>query len=296
MNLRNILPVTSLLFFLMSFVASAAAKTEAIYVWDFTDRSFCTSDVTDKFTNDFELALSKYGSYTIVERRQIDTLLAQKEMESKVSDASKFSSAFRDQLKLHNADLVVFGTVYDDVDSGQYNITITIETFSGEKRIIKSILMPRGKVNDAASRMEAMETLVRDLTQKTASKIEVNSMGLVFQVNSCSLSGNTVIVKLTVTNTEDDNTVRVHAQCGGGRTRIWDNLNSSVQASSVTLANVSDNCQVDRDLISGLPTRCELRFDGLSSKTDYIPRLDVFVRIGGKDEFIVTFRNLALQK
>jgi hypothetical protein len=149
----------------------------AVYVWDFADRAMNKSALTDKFTHDFEEALGACGKYRVVERRQLEELIPQAEHEKKITSANDFSPATVNSLKLQKAEMIVLGEVYDDVDSGQVDITVTFEDFTGQKRLEKDVLMSRGLVNDAPSRRAIMKNLVDDLCG-TASPAAAAAPGL----------------------------------------------------------------------------------------------------------------------
>lgn len=285
--------------FLLLSTLCASAAGEAVYVWSFTDRSLQKNDLTDKFTNDFETALAKDGSYRIVERRQIDQLLAQAENEKTITDVGQFSDDFLKALKAKRADMVVFGTVFDDLDSGQYNITVTFEDFTGEKKLIKSCLLPRGRVNDAESRMAAMESMVRNISERTASVVETNSRDLLFQLTGCTIANDTVSFHFLLTNNGEDNKFCFK---GGWREhdkqpKAWDNFGNTGLCSRISVSNHFGEDGVCETMITGVPVKCEWQIAGLSAKATSIPRLDIWYHDERLDaDILVTFRNIRIQR
>jgi hypothetical protein len=132
-----------------------------VYVWDFNTRdSLEKTDLPNKLTYEFEEALFNCKGFQVLERRRMDRLIDHAKNERSVSQVSSNDLA---TLTIRGAQLIAFGDVFDDRESGQVKVTVTLENFEGEKKMIVSALMQRGLVNDAASRTKAMKSLVEEL-------------------------------------------------------------------------------------------------------------------------------------
>ncbi len=143
----------------------ASASLPHVYVWDFATRDLKKDHLTAKFTHDFELALVQYGQsrFRVLERRNLAGLIAQRDNERAVHDVLGISASTLRNLKARAADLVIFGEVFDDFDSGEIVVTVTFQAFDGAKTAMASTKLSRGLVNDATSRMGAMKRLVEGL-------------------------------------------------------------------------------------------------------------------------------------
>jgi len=138
------------------------ASKMTVYVWDFARRDRGKDADTDKFTREFEAALVSGGKghYEVLERRELGSLVAQRDNEEAINDILKIPPEARHALQAKQAQIVIFGEVFDDVESGHIKVTVTFQMFSGTKHRIAHILMRRGQVLDAPSREQAMASLV----------------------------------------------------------------------------------------------------------------------------------------
>ena len=139
-----------------------------------------------------------------------------------------------------------------------------------------------------------------DLTKRIATssrkvkQIEIN--GLLIQVVRCHGSDKTVTVDLIITNNEDDKGVRLISH---DQSCLFDGNGNRAGASLAKLANVVDSSWDGAGIamISGVPTKASLEFQGVSPDADTIVRLDIrlyeSVRNG---QFTVSFRNLTIER
>lgn len=280
--------------FLHAQITLAQAKENlAVYVWDFTDRMLEKNALTGEFTHEFETALSQNDRYRVLERREIGRLISQAENEKKIATITDLSSSTIDILRAQKADMVIFGEVYDDVNSGQVSVTVTFEDFTGQKKLIKSILIPRGVINDAATRASAMGNLVSEIIAKTATVQKKEMLGLIFEIQKCAKTDKAVSIEFLVTNNQDDREVTIDGSCNV-TSWLFDDAGNQTTARTVRIANRTD-CSVRYTLISGLPTKCQMYFDGVSSKAKSISRLDInYSDSVDNGRHTLTFRNLEL--
>ena len=173
--LRGILLFEILHFLLFTTFFSLQAKNSdsLVYVWDFTSQDSTMDDIVDKLTVEFEEALIKKGCYVVLERRKYDRLISQKDNERSILNIEGISSTTLDSLKFYKAALVIFGEVYDDIESGEIKVTVSFQAFNGEKIKQQSILFRRGLRIDAKSREKEMEKLVEEIcSEESALKLE----------------------------------------------------------------------------------------------------------------------------
>jgi hypothetical protein len=212
---------TVLLILVLAIWANGQTPKERVYVWDFVDNKGQRTDLTDRLTLEFEEALNRAKCYQVLERRQIGKLLDHIKNEKAVADLDDISKKSQGEIKkITNAQIVVFGKVDDDIDSGQIKISVSFQHFDSSKEV-KSIRIRRGQRFDTESRESAMKELVKEicgdsnadsiagkyiLLKNPASYIEVKSNGTIFYsfvqngrvlqgVSSYEVEGKQIIVK-----------------------------------------------------------------------------------------------------
>jgi hypothetical protein len=178
--------------------------------------------------------------------------------------------------------VVVFGEMFDDVDSGDVSVIVTFQDFTGKKLLIKSVLMRRGLVRDATSRREKMASLVQAIsgvtatTESTSGKLlREQRNNFIFDVESCSRSDRTVLCRLLITNNGEDRKLFIvlNAKHGGWadkvyitpntQSSIYDDFNNEATPARVQISNVSANSSnkvvVGAMLISGRPAEATVQ-------------------------------------
>ncbi len=145
------------------FAQSKIQHFKNVYVVDFTTRDREKNGHTSKFAYDFEAALVQYGHFSVLERHIYDRVLSELDRERALANIIQLTKPSLDSLKAKHVDLLIFGEVFDDIESGQINITVSFQSFDRAKVLVESILYPRGLLNDARSRKEAMRNLVKKI-------------------------------------------------------------------------------------------------------------------------------------
>lgn len=273
-------------------LAHAASAKPAVYVADFFTRDREVTPLTMKLTGDFEVALGSTNKYEILERRDFDKLRAEAKNEAAIAEVSGLSAELVSALKTKNAEMVVFGEVFDDIDSGQVSVTVSFVTFSGEKKLLLNAKIPRGKINDGDTRTAAMEELVKRIVSSSRKVVQTELNGLLFQVTRCRASDRVVTLDLLITNNEEDKRLKMLIY----NTVLFDNRGNRIKASSVRLANqVGENVQLD--LISGVPIKAAVEFQGVSPDAPSIARVDIQCWESIRErEFLTSFRNLLIER
>ena len=144
---------------------------ERIYVWDFVDDKGQKTDLTKDLTLEFEEALSHTSCYEVLERKVFDRLLAHIKNEKAITDLSNISKESQEEVKkITNAQIVVFGEVDDDIDSGEIKISVTLQRFDSSKKI-RSIRIQRGLRLHPKSREDAMKELVKKICESNTNPL-----------------------------------------------------------------------------------------------------------------------------
>ena len=295
------------------FAQGSPDKETNVYVWDFVTRDLKKTDLTANFTHDFEEALSQYGQrqFRVLERRNLGQLIAQIDNERAAHDILDISDSSIKSLRSKQADLVIFGEVFDDVASGQVSITVTFQSFDGTKSLIKSVLMSRGLVNDATSRREAMENMIKDLTKRSASIWRTEVLGFIFDLKECRLGDRKATCDLLVTNNREDRNLRIcgrpkheymafRSGCQYNYTRAFDDSSTEAFSRRALLAgkNTDDYYNVvETTLIAGRPASLTLFFNDLSTNAATLSRLDLACWDSESNSFFTaTLRNIPFAK
>lgn len=284
---------TSILAALACLAVHAASAKSAVYVADFFTRDREITPLTMKLTGDFELALGGTNKYDILERRDFDKLRAEAKNEAAIAEISGMSGELVSALKAKNADMVVFGEVFDDIDSGQVSVTVSFVTFSGSKRLLLNTKIPRGKINDGDTRTAAMEELAKKVASSSRKVVQIESKGILIQVTGCRASDRNLKIELLVTNNEDDKGFSINT---GNGSAIFDDNGNLIRPSSVRLANQVSNSP-ELDLISGVSVKGALEFQGVSASAESIARLDIACwESTRRDWYLVSLRNIPIER
>ncbi|GAK50697.1 hypothetical protein U14_01930 [Candidatus Moduliflexus flocculans] len=160
---KNIVAVSiALVLSLLPSIGQAQGRKDFhLYVWDFGTRNGEKNELTDNFTVEFEDALIQANCYSVLERRNYDRLMSQKDNERAIMTVEGISDYSLQNLQVLEANAVIFGEVYDDVQSGEIKITALVQAFDGQKLTTKSVKLSRGKRLDMGSREESMQELAR---------------------------------------------------------------------------------------------------------------------------------------
>jgi hypothetical protein len=290
---------------------------ENAVVWDFTTRDGQKTSITTSLTSEFEEALAQKGIFTVLERRNLARLQSVIASEKALQDVGQISDTAKTELRKAGVSLVVFGEMFDDVDSGEVSVTVTFQDFKGTQRLIKSILMRRSLIRDATSRRERLGALVDAIANTMAPTSNpgarnprIQESDFIFDLKGCSLADRTVQCRLSITNNGEDRKLYILllARYGfrydgtdfeEGKTRIFDDFNNESFASDIRLSNAVNDPNspiVSATLIQGRPAEAIIRFQGLSSKATTVTRLDITCSEGDKHaRFTATFRNIPLK-
>ena len=310
MNLR-------ILIVLILFAVPVSVRSANLVVWDFAYRNGTTDDITRNLTYEFEEALTKPGKFKILDRRTFARLQAVIDNEKALRQTGRVSSTTISSLRGLGADTVVFGDVFDDIDSGEISITATFQDFQGAKILIRSVQMPRGRVRDASSRREAVTSLVDAIigtstsTQTTARKIHrVESNGFIFDLETCTLAARSVQCRFTVTNNGENRLLYIIHNTNYGyagkwqpkpdaKTVLYDEFSNEASLVRAQLASSATQegrrSVVGAKLISGRPAEALIRFESVASKATIASSLEISCVDDETGEvFVVEFKNVEL--
>lgn len=142
---------------------AAWAARPVTYVWLFASDGPDAKEIAEKVTDEFEVALLDAGCVSLLERREIKTLLDHQLNEATILSTSSLGAAERKELQARRADSVVFGKITEDFESGHIRIEVKLQTLTSETIAGKRVLLTKGKRLDAVERESMMQKLANDL-------------------------------------------------------------------------------------------------------------------------------------
>jgi hypothetical protein len=167
----------------LSLLLPTALFAQSVAVWDFAARDGTKNNTTQSLTEEFEEALEQDKNYAVFDRRNIDRLRAVIDNEKALRN---ISSADSQRLKLLGVSVVAFGVLFDDTESGDASVSVSLEDFTGKLLGKESVSMRRGLLKDHNSRQEKMIELAKKISGVTstsdpgASRKPVNQYSVVF--------------------------------------------------------------------------------------------------------------------
>lgn len=158
-----------LLFTIAVSVQAQSMNNLKVYVWDFGTRDRQKTELTRSFTQEFEGALIRTKCCVILERQNYDRLMAQKDNEIAIMSIEGIAESSVTTLKTLEANAVIFGEIYDDVESGEVIITAAVQAFDGENLARENAKLSRGRRLDATSREKSMQELAEKICSSLVS-------------------------------------------------------------------------------------------------------------------------------
>lgn len=100
-------------------------------------------------------------TFTILNRRNLRSILAESRNEELVRSLEDLPTETRRRIqRFERAEGVIFGELFDDRESGDVIVSVTLETFDAVKRWKHTASLRRGLIHDYASRERVMRALV----------------------------------------------------------------------------------------------------------------------------------------
>lgn len=263
----------------------------------------------DKFiAEQFSVALAGAGKgFRVIDRSNLNSLIK----EHKLSATGMINPATAMKLgKIAGADALVTGTLTPIGD----NVQLIVKVLDANTADV----IDSGKINIA--RTQAVnELLEKNISSESTGSASVNGSqqasakkavttqvvkDILFEAIDCKASGNSLTCHLAATNKKDDREIRLYIRTiDEKRSRMFDNLSSEKNVSSIDIANKkssSDNNgneYVDHMLVSGIQTRLTISFEGIDNKADRVALLDLTCKeITSDTVFKVQFRDIPISR
>ena len=293
-------------FLTIGIIGLIPAYGQNVAVWDFTTRNGEDNQMTENFTYEFEEALVNYGNASVLERRNMDRLVAVIKDEKAVQDILQMSESTINDLKQLGVEQVVFGEIFDDIDGGEISISVTFQELNGRKAQIKSAYMRRGLLADGRSRRDKMKELVKSLSsandnvkpqtvEERPTNRQVQSFeNVFFTLNECKKSGGKVDCFLTLRSDDRDSDIAIYS-LANRRNIMLDNNGNEYHAVRLQIGNNYDISVVRSHLVAGVTVSASLSFNNVSRSATKIPLLNVAgIVYPSSNYFLVEFRDIPL--
>lgn len=306
---------------LISISTLCTAWAQHVYVWDFTTRERQTTQITKNLTVEFQEALQVNGCLKLLERRQMDAVLAHGQNEQNIFDVSGIDQSLIKALKVSKAGGVIFGELYDDKEDGNYRLQVKVQGFDTEILAISSTRIRRGEMSDGFKRDAYMRKLVARLCASLdGSGIEVISKkktqkpnkqtitkvfnGLHFVVTKLNKSSSKITCHFKVMSEEEDKRLGIRGYRSKPSTRLFINGHErlSGQVKIGTSLNRDSSTTQYRwcwiDLVSSVWVKGKIEFPLDNSlqldDEEFVQALEIIGKFAGKN-MKLQFRDLPLQ-
>lgn len=307
-----------------SHAQTATTQRENVYVWPFVQKGK-DKDLAGHLTREFEQALTDDSEFDVLERGKLSRLFSQLQNEPVILDILDLPQEARKQLKAKQADMVVFGEVHDDQNSGEVIVTVVFQDFSGHQRLAKSEKFTRGKRLDPDSRRQAMQKLVQDLSNAArrqqrlppppspipvplpgrivgppliAHGASVESHDFLFVLQGCRVVQARVSCRLQITSQGKERKLLLYTtrKDAARHSLIHGQASREAVASQATIADKKSYFgRVSAILPAGRPADATVEFKGFPSQAGSIERLEIACRdLDRAQDFTVEFHNISL--
>jgi TolB-like protein len=272
-----------------------------IAVIEFSDLQGNVTDFGRFLAEELITRLYQTKKFKVIERHLLNKIIA----EQKLSLTGIVDPTSAKQLgKILSVDAIVSGSITDLAQSLRINARL-ISTETGEIFAVAST-----EIFKDESVIKLLQTGVKSptLDMKTASsqtttekKIlrKVDARNFTFELKNVQMTSTTVIIDLLITNNDQDRQLALGTFSKWSNpyfTRIFDDAGNEYHVNYVQLANKAPSNYVRSLLVSGVPTKAQLKFENVSATAQSISLLEIWCDLGGDNVFNVQFRNIPIEK
>ena len=278
-------------------IASLGKKTVAVV--DFTDLQGSVTELGRFLAEELSVALaSSAKGFEVVDRTHLKTLL----QEYKLSATGLIDPQTARKLgQVAGVEALVTGSITPFGDS--IRLTVKVLDTNTAKMIgataadipkTKAIeeLLSKGIGNAASSSSGTLQTAASPSQPQMPKPImRVDANNFTFQLQQVKLSGTSLTFYFIVTNNDPDRSLSF------GRSRIIDGSGTEYKANRYQLGNYSTSYEADNTLVSGIPMKASVSFDGISPDVNFIALFEFDCSESGQGkQFKVQFRNIPITK
>lgn len=275
--------------------ANDVLKDKTVYIWNFDAKDTSSNDLAESVTEEFEQALIKSRTCIVLQRRHYQKLFNQRQQEAGRKGLEGFDKASIEIIKSKDANLVIFGEVHDDNNSGQIKISAFVQDFNSQILASESIYGPRSIKLDPQSRMEYIVKLVDLLASpgntqqvsgqdkelpstKDALPIAKTVADLRVTLTEVKLSGTNLEINFELINRAQTRELSVPA----GYTVLYDDSGRELKPTNIAIGELQDR----KTLVPGVPVPMKISFQGVFDEVIWIPQLKLHFYLDGWRDLI----------
>lgn len=238
-------------------------KTAAAVI-DFTDLDGAVTHLGRFLAEEMSVALANDArSFRVVDRTHIRSLLK----EHKLSSSGLIDPETARQLgRIAGVDALITGVVTPLGDSMRLSIKV-LDSDSAQVIASSSFNVAKTQAIDSLLRKGVASSYSGGgsgggggTTVPSGAKVE--RQGIVFALQGCQRSNETVHCHLVLTNQAQDQQVSIR----GNSTRVFDHFGNEIYSSRIALGSESGTRWVHRDLVRGVPIKASATFEGLAQE------------------------------
>lgn len=265
-------------------------QKHTIAVVEFSDLKGNVTNFGRFLSEELITRLYQTKKFKVIERQQLNKIIA----EQKLSLTGVVDPASAQKLgRVLGVDSIVFGSVSDLVKTLRINARL-IGTETGEVFAAASIeivkddavasLMGDGTTPNTSGRPGPTSSP----TPKAQRSWRIDSHFFTFDLQRCRLSGTSVLCEFIVTNNDRDR------RLGINNTKMFDDFGNEAEARNFQIADKTGTYGTDAALISGIPVRARMNFDGVSPQATRMTlfHLHWYTQEG---DFEIEYRNIPLR-
>ncbi len=226
------------------------------------------------------------------------------ELVTRLFETNKFNVikalSSKSQRRVLSVDAVVGGTISESDNNYRINVRITNAETGELVAAAGATVVKDGEVcslincnpklpsnNSQSTTESASETTPvlkrrRDETPKTW---KVDSNFFTFDLQRCQLSGASVLCEFIITNNDSDRRIMIYEY----ESRLFDNFGNEYKGREVKIANAGD----DATLVSGVPVKARIVFEGVSAEATKITKLRL--KAWAESSFIIEYQDIPLR-
>jgi len=242
------------------------------------------------------LFLISPGQFEVVERSQLHQVLA----EHKLSTTGLLDAKAMNKIgKILGVDAIVTGSV-TDLDSHVKVNARLVSVSTAKIFAVASTSIP--KIGTIAKLMQKQSPTNNSSNISNSSEVSKSKSptllenGLSFDLDKCVKKNTQVDCFITLIAVEHDNVITIYGNYGVTKSVIYDDVGTARVASSTNISGNSNRRFLKRNLISGVPNKLKMRFNGVSTAAKKVALLKIKYHTSNNNQSdIAEFRNVTLE-
>lgn len=265
-------------------------QKHTIAVIEFVDLKGNVTDFGRFLSEELITRLHQTKKFKVIERQQLNRIIA----EQKLSLTGMVDPASAQKLgRVLGVDSIVFGSISDLVKTLKINARLisaeTGEVFDTAAIEIEKDAAVTNLLGDRSANTDGSQPKTQTPATRQQRSWKIESHFFTFDLQRCRLSGTSVLCEFIITNNDQDRRLGID-----NRTTMFDDFGNESQAKELQIADKTGYSSVDAALISGVPVRARLSFEGISPEATRMTLFHVQLNDPG-GYFQIEYRNVPLR-